>query len=330
MTTINWAILGPGNIAAEFAQALNEVNGTIYAVGSRTIEKAQKFADRFHVEKAYDNYDEMLKDPAIDVVYISTPHSNHYEYIIQSLKNNKHVLCEKAITVNSHQLKKIVQLAEEKNLVVAEAMTIYHMPLYKQLREILHSGKLGKLKMVQVSFGSCKEYDVTNRFFSKDLAGGALLDIGTYALSFTRFFLSEQPHEVLTTVKEFETGVDEQSGIILKNAADEMAVISLTMRAKMPKRGVVAGELGFITVDNFPRAEKAIITYVDGTQEIIEAGETAKALNYEIEDMQNYILKNSSKETLDLSVDVMDLMTNVRNQWGIEYPFEKLVGKLGE
>ncbi|MNI68499.1 hypothetical protein D3C73_1241990 [compost metagenome] len=163
---------------------------------------------------------------------------------------------------------------------------------------------------------------MTNRYFSKELAGGALLDIGTYALSFTRFFLSKQPHEVLTTVKEFETGVDEQSGIILKNAANEMAVISLTMRAKMPKTGVVAGELGFITVDNFPRASKATITYLNGTQEIIEAGDTSKALQYEVEDMQSYILRKSSKETLDLSVDVMDLMSNIRSQWGIQYSFE--------
>lgn len=322
MSTINWAILGPGTIAADFAQALIEVNGSIYAVGSRTLEKAEAFARTYNIKKAYDNYEDMLQDPKIDVVYIATPHSNHYEYIIECLKNNKHVLCEKAITVNGKQLREIVSLAEQKNLVIAEAMTIYHMPLYKKLREIVNSGRLGKLKMIQVSFGSCKEYDVTNRFFSKDLAGGALLDIGTYALSFTRYFLSNQPHEVLTTVKQFETGVDEQSGIILKNSMDEMAVISLTMRAKMPKRGVVAGELGFITVDNFPRASQAVITYLDGTSEIIEAGDTSKALLYEVEDMNHYILNKRNKETLALSLDVMEIMDNVRAQWGIQYPFE--------
>ncbi len=286
------------------------------------MEKAQQFANQYGAEKAYGNYSEMLQNPEIDVVYISTPHSNHYEYIIESLRNNKHVLCEKAITVNSTQLQEIAQLADEKDLVVAEAMTIYHMPLYKKLRQIVDEGTIGRLKMVQVSFGSHKEYDVNNRFFSKDLAGGALLDIGTYALSFTRFFLSKQPHEILTTVKRFETGVDEQSGIILNNDADEMAVISLTMRSKMPKRGVVAGELGFITVDNFPRASKATIQYLDGTVETIEAGDTAKALQYEIEDMQRYIADKGNKETLNLSLDVMDIMTNVREQWGIKYSFE--------
>ncbi|MFD5021523.1 Gfo/Idh/MocA family protein [Paenibacillus sp. NPDC058367] len=322
MNNLKWAIIGPGSIANEFAAALDDIGGTLYAVGSRTLEKAQAFASQYGAEKAYGNYSEMLQDPEIDVVYISTPHSNHYEYIIESLQNNKHVLCEKAITVNSKQLQEIAELAKQKSLVVAEAMTIYHMPLYKKLRQIVDEGKIGRLKMVQVSFGSHKEYDVNNRFFSKDLAGGALLDIGTYALSFTRFFLSKQPQEILTTVKSFETGVDEQSGIILNNDADEMAVISLTMRSKMPKRGVVAGELGFITVDNFPRASTATIQYLDGTLETIEAGDTSKALQYEIEDMQRYIAANGNQETLNLSLDVMDIMSNVREQWGIKYSFE--------
>ncbi|MDR3597178.1 Gfo/Idh/MocA family oxidoreductase [Clostridium sp.] len=322
MNKLNWAILGPGTIATDFAKAISEVNGSIYAVGSRNIEKAKNFANEHKIQKAYGDYDEMLKDDEIDVVYISTPHCNHYEYIMKSLKNNKNVFCEKAITVNSNQLKEIVSLAKEKNLIVAEAMTIYHMPLYKKLRKLVDDGKLGKIKMIQVNFGSLKEYDVTNRFFSPDLAGGALLDIGTYALSFTRYFLSSQPKEILTTVKKFETGVDEQSGIILKNTDDEMAVISLTMRAKQPKRGIVCGELGYITVENFPRADRATITYPDGSSETIEEGNTSNALIYEVEDMNNCIIKKNSSDTLKLSVDVMNIMDEVRKQWNLKYTFE--------
>ncbi|WP_236895521.1 Gfo/Idh/MocA family protein [Clostridium beijerinckii] len=322
MNKINWVILGPGTIAADFANAINEVNGKIYAVGSRNIEKARDFANKYNIEKAYGDYDEMLKDDNIDVVYIATPHCNHYEYIIKSLNNNKNVFCEKAITVNGKQLKEIVELANEKKLIVAEAMTIYHMPLYKKLRKIVDDGKLGKIKMIQVNFGSLKEYDVTNRFFSPDLAGGALLDIGTYALSFTRYFLSSQPEEILTTVKKFETGVDEQSGIILKNSDDEMAVISLTMRAKQPKRGIVCGELGYITVENFPRADKATITYPDGSVEIIEEGHGSKALEYEIECVNSMVMSKTGNDTLRLSVDVMDIMDEVRKQWNLSYTFE--------
>ncbi|AAK81330.1 putative dehydrogenase [Clostridium acetobutylicum] len=322
MRNIKWAILGPGTIARDFAKAISEVDNNIYAVASRNIERAKKFANEYKAEKFYGDYDEMLRDENIDVVYISTPHCNHYEYIIKSLENNKHVFCEKAITVNGNQLKEIVDLANKKNLIVREAMTIYHMPLYKKLRELVDEGKIGKVKMIQVSFGSLKEYDVNNRFFSKDLAGGALLDIGTYALSFTRYFLSSQPEEILTTVKKFETGVDEQSGIILKNAEDEMAVISLTMRAKQPKRGVVAGEKAYITVENFPRADKATITYPDGSVEVVEAGETDRALVYEVQDMKACILNKDTDYTLQLSLGVMNIMDEVRSQWGIRYPFE--------
>lgn len=322
MKNLKWAILGPGLIAGSFAKALNDKGIGVYAVGSRNIERAEKFAKEHNAEKAYGSYEEMLRDENIDVIYVSTPHCNHYEYIMDSLKNNKHVLCEKAITVSSKELNEILDLAKEKNLVVEEAMTIFHMPLYKKLREIINSGKLGKIKMIQASFGSCKENDVNNRFFSPGLAGGALLDIGTYALSFTRFFLSTQAEEILTTVKKFDTGVDEQTGIILKNSEDEMAVVSLTFRAKMPKRGIVAGELGFITVDEYPRADKAIITYLNGTTEVVEVGSESLALSYEIEDMTSYILDRRETETLKLTKDVIDIMQNIRNQWGIKYPFE--------
>lgn len=179
------------------------------------------------------------------------------------------------------------------------------------------------MKMVQVNFGSCKEYDIKNRFFSKELAGGALLDIGVYATTFARYFMKSKPNVVLTTANYFETGVDETSGILLKNPDGEMAVMALTMRAKQPKRGVVSGEKGFIEIYEYPRAAKATITYTaDGHTEIIEAGETAKALQYEVEDMQDYVKHSGGKENLQMIRDVMEVITTIRNQWGLVYPFE--------
>jgi predicted dehydrogenase len=322
MKELKWAILGPGRIAAEFADAIHAAGGTIYAAGSRNLGRAKAFTEQHHIEKAYGSYDEMLADPDIDVIYLSTPHSSHYAYLLKSLRHGKHVLCEKAITVSSRQLDPVVRLAEEKGLIVAEAMTIFHMPLYRKLREIINSGKIGTVKMVNVTFGSLKPYDVRNRFFSKDLAGGALLDIGTYALSFVRSFLSSQPDQVLTAVKKFETGVDESSGIILKNKDHEMATVTLTMRAKLPKRGIVTGDRAYITVDNFPRADQATLTYPDGKVETIEAGSTAHAMVYEFNDMNAAVRGERVEKTLPLTRDVVDIMTQVRDQWGIRYPFE--------
>ena len=266
---------------------------------------------------------EMIKDENIDIVYIATPHNLHYQFLIQSLKAGKHVFCEKAITVNSNQLEEAVAIAKEKNLVICDGVTLFHMPLFKKLKEIVDSGAIGKVKMVQVNFGSCKEYDVNNRFFSKELAGGALLDIGVYATSFARYFMSSKPNTVLTTANYFETGVDETSGIILRNPEGEMAVIALTMRAKQPKRGVVAGEKGYIEVNNYPRGDKATITYTeDGRVEVIESGNTEFALDYEVQDMENYINNNDGKQNLTYIRDVMATLTEIRSQWGMVYPFE--------
>ena len=323
MKKLKWGILGPGNIARDFAQALNRVNGEVYAVATRNKERAEKFARENNVKKAYGSYDEIIKDKDIDVVYIATPHSNHYEYIIKSLNNNKHVLCEKAITVNERELEEALKIAREKNLVLEEAMTLFHMPLYEKVIKKINNEDLGKVNMVQVSFGSFKEYDENNRFFNLDLAGGALLDIGTYALSFARYFLSSMPEEILSTVKKAKTGVDEKSGIILKTKEDEIATISLAFRSKMPKRGIVSCDNGFITIDNFPRANKATINYLDGKVEVIECGEEEKALDYEVIFMEERIKENKESNSIDLTYDVTKIMNKVRKDWGIVYPFEK-------
>lgn len=323
MKKLNWGILGTGWIATEMGDALNHVNGEIYAVCDVTLEAAQKFADKYHVQKAYGSADEMIDDENVDIVYIATPHNLHHRFLVQSLKAGKHVFCEKAITVNDKQLEEAVSIAKEKNLVICDGVTLFHMPLFKKLKEIVDSGVIGEVKMVQVNFGSCKEYDVTNRFFSKELAGGALLDIGVYATSFARYFMKSKPNTVLTTANYFETGVDETSGIILRNPEGQMAVMALTMRAKQPKRGVVAGELGYIEVNNYPRGDKATITYTnDGHVETIELGETEKALDYEVKDMQDYVLNQGGKENLQYIRDVMATLTEIRRQWGMTYPFE--------
>lgn len=319
----NWGIVGTGWIAKEMGEALQNCGRGIFAVCSGKAANAKAYAQKYKVEHVYDNVDEMLKNNDIDIIYVATPHNLHYEIIKKALLNGKHVFCEKAITVNAGQLEECCAIAKERNLVICDGTTILHMPLYKKLREIIDNGKLGKVKMVQVNFGSCKEYDVNNRFFSKKLAGGALLDIGVYAVSFARFFMKSRANVILTTANYFETGVDETSGIILKNPDDEMAVIALTMRAKQPKRGVVACENGYIEINDYPRAASATITYtVDNKKEDISSGECSKALEYEIVDMENYVNTGDGTENLQIVRDVMFTLTAIRNQWGMKYDFE--------
>lgn len=323
MKKYNWCIIGTGDIACSFAESLLRVNGEIYGAYNRTLSKAESFAKQYNVKHVYKSLEKALNDKHIDIVYVSTPHNAHFEMIIKSLKSHKHVLCEKAITVNDRQLEEAITLAKQNNLILMEAMTIYHMPLFKRLREIVNEGKIGKVKMIQINFGSCKEYDLNNRFFSKELAGGALLDIGVYATAFARYFLQSCPNTIITTNQYFETGVDEQSGIIMKNQDGQMVVMALTMRAKQPKRGVIAGVDGYIEINDYPRASYASIIYTtDGHREDMLIGKTTLALDYEINDMQTAI-EVGSETTLQLSRDVMKLLSEVRTQWGMVYPFEK-------
>ena len=320
----NWASLGTGVIANELAQALEALGGKLYSVANRTYDKGVAFAEKYGIEKVYKEIDQVFEDPEVDIIYISTPHNTHINYLRKALAAGKHVLCEKSITLNSEELAEAIQLAEENHVKLAEAMTIFHMPIYRKLSEIMESGKLGPLKVIQMNFGSYKEYDMTNRFFNRNLAGGALLDIGVYALSFVRWFMTSQPTEMVSQVKLAPTGVDEQAGILLTNAEGEMATVTLSLHAKQPKRGTIAYDKGYIELYEYPRGQKAVITYTeDGSQEIIKAGETAKALQYEVLDMEAAVAGEDDRTYLNYSRDVMDLMTQLRKDWGLTYPEEE-------
>lgn len=323
MSTYNWATLGCGVIANQLAQALQKNGQNLYSVANRTHSKAVDFADKYGISKVYDRIEDLFMDENVDIIYISTPHNTHISYLKEALRHGKHVLCEKSITLNSEELMQAHELAEQHHVILAEAMTIYHMPLYKKLASLISTGCLGELRMIQMNFGSYKEYDMSNRFFNPSLAGGALLDIGVYALSFIRWFMSETPDNVLSQVKFAPSGVDEQASIVLMNPAGEMAAAALTLHAKQPKRGMIAFDKGYIEIYDYPRAQKAVITYTDDqSQEVIECGKTEDALWYEVTDMEQAISGNADEMHLDYTFDVMSIMTKLRKTWGLSYPEE--------
>ena len=176
-----------------------------------------------------------------------------------------------------------------------------------------------------MNFGSFKEYDENNRFFNRNLAGGAMLDIGVYALSFVRWFLDSKPDQLLSQVRTASTGVDEQSGLLLTNQEGQMATVMLSLHSKQPKRGMISCERGYIEIMEYPRAGEAKVTYTDtGKTEIIEAGDNVDALYYEVLDMEHAIISGDvSAMQLGFSKDVMDLMTAFRKEWGVSYPEEE-------
>ena len=323
MKEMKWAVLGTGVIANEMAAAMKKKGGNIYAVGNRTYQKAVAFAEKYGIGKVYNDMNEMFTDPEVDIIYITTPHNTHIDFMRKAIQNGKHILVEKSMTLNSRELDEAMSLAKEKGVVIGEAMTIYHMPIYKKLREILDSGKLGNVNLITMNFGSFKDYDMGNRFFNRELAGGAMLDIGVYALSFIRFFLSEKPDKLLFQVKSAPTGVDEQAGLLLMNSAGQMATVMLSLHSKQPKRGMISCENGYIEVMEYPRAWEASITYTDtGKTEVITAGDNSDALAYELADMESAVRGGTDCMYLDYTRDVMDMMTEFRYSWGFKYPEE--------
>ncbi len=320
---LRWAVLGTGVIANEMAQALQAMGRALDAVGNRTYEKAVAFAERYGVKKVYTDYHEMFTDPDIDVIYLTTPHNTHMAYLEQALSHGKHVLCEKSITLNNAELERAMKLAEEHRVVLAEAMTIYHMPLYRALRERLASGELGRVNLIQLNFGSFKDYDMSNRFFNRNLAGGAMLDIGVYALSLARLFLDSSPDQVKSFVHKAPTGVDESAVISMANREGQLVSATLSLHSKQPKRAVVSCEKGYIEIMEYPRAQEAVLVdAATGAWETVRAGETARALVYELEDMEAAI-RGEGDMSLPYTADVMALMTALRREWGVSYPEEE-------
>ena len=234
----NREIVGPGWIAHDMANALIQEDVGVYGVASGHYSSAKKFSEECSIKHVYESYQAMFKDGNIDIVYNATPHNSHYEIMKDALLHNKHVFSEKAIIINSDELEECVEIVKERHLAISDGVTLFHMPLFKELKKVISLNYLGPVKMVQVNFGNFKEYDVNNRFFNPNLAGGALLDIGVYAVSFARYFMKTKPDIVLTTMIPFETGVDESSGILLQNKEMEIVIISLTMRAKQPKEAL--------------------------------------------------------------------------------------------
>ena len=323
---LTWAVIGCGVIANQMAEALSLAGRRIHGVANRTREKAVAFAERHGVERVYDSAEELYADPEVDAVYVTTPHNTHIRYLRGALAAGKHVLCEKSITLNSAELDEARALAEKSGAVLMDATTILHMPLYRELLRRVRSGEFGRMNLAQVNFGSHKEYgDLTNRFYNMSLAGGAMLDIGVYALSLMRLFMESQPGEVVSFGNLAVTGVDEAGGIVCRNAEGQLGVVSLTLHSKQPKRAVLSFDRCYVEVTEYPRADEATIVWTeDGRRESVSCGEEAYALCYEAADLEAAVAGDDEKRALlDYASDVMELMTRLRADWGVVYPEER-------
>ena len=322
---LNWGVIGCGFIANEMAQTLALKGRAFSGVASRTLEEAAAFAERHGVAKAYASVDDMLADPNIDAVYVATPHNTHITYLRSALAAGKHVVSEKAITLNTAELSEANRIAREHGVVLMDANTILHMPLFKELVRRVQAGDFGPVNLIQENFGSYKEFDERNRFFNINLAGGSMLDIGVYALTLMRLFMESAPNEHLSMMNPAPTGVDMTSGLLLRNAQGQMGVISLSLHSKQPKRAVISADKAYIEIMEYPRADEATIVWTEtGEAQTVRAGERHLALCYVLADLEAAVAGDAEAlAQMQTTVDVMRMMTTFRYDWGFYYPEEQ-------
>ncbi len=323
---LRWAVIGCGVIANQMAISLSLAGRHLHGVANRTHDKAVAFAQRHGVERVYDSVEDLYADPEVDAVYITTPHNTHIRYLRGALAAGKHVLCEKSITLNSQELDEARALSDQHGVILMDATTILHMPLYQELLRRAKAGEFGPLNLAQLNFGSYKEYgDLTNRFYNPKLAGGAMLDIGVYALSLMRLFMVSQPNQVVSLANLASTGVDQTSGIVCRNEQGQLGVLSLSLHSKQPKRAVLSFDKCYVEVMDYPRADHATIVWTaGGSREEVHAGTEGYALCYEMADLERAVAGDERAASLiDYAADVMDLMTNLRREWGVTYPEER-------
>lgn len=329
---IGWGILGAGNIANRFVSGFKDNDdGFLVAVGSKTSGKAEAFTAKYG-GKPYTSYEEMLSDDNVDVVYIATPHTLHLEHTLLAMSYGKPVLCEKPMAPNVSQAKKIVETARSKNLYAMEAMWTRFFPTMVKVREWLASGEIGKIHLVTADFGFMAQENPTSRLFSPDLAGGSLLDVGIYTLSFAFMVYGKKPNRIASMHDAAVTGVDSRMGCILGYKDGGMASLFSAIRTPTPHEARIVGENGHIIIPRFWHPQKAILFRKGQQTDEFTCDYQAEGFQFEMKAVQDDLRagrKENAVMPLDESVEIAETMDKIRSQWGLIYPFEKGGAKNG-
>lgn len=322
---MNFAILAAGNIAGSMAEAVSGIEGVRkYAVASRDCERARAFAERWQFERHYGSYEEMVNDPKVELVYIASPHSHHYEHARLCLTHGKHVLVEKAFTVNAVQAQELIHLAAEKKLLLAEAIWTRYMPSRKMIDDLVESGVIGKITSLTANLGYVLPH--IERMQKPELAGGALLDLGVYPINFALMVFHEEVEQVTSTAVMSPAGVDWINSITLTFRDGRVAVLHSNMLAQTDRQGVLSGDKGYIEVQNINNCEE--IRVFDLDRKLVARYEVPEQINgYEYEVIACMkALEQGAVECDGMphseTLRVMKLMDEIRRQWGMAYPCE--------
>jgi predicted dehydrogenase len=321
---MNFGVIGAGRIAKTFCEAVIYNKGNLYAVASRSQERANAYKEQYGFSKAYDDYETMLKDPKVECVYIATPHGLHYEHMMLSLKHNKPILCEKAFTLNAKQAEEVFSLAKEKGLFVMEAMWTRFLPVTLKLQDYLNEGLIGDIEKLEADFCFKANMDPNDRLFNLNLGAGALLDVTIYPINYANIFLG-LPHDINGKCTLTSTGADLTDEIIYLYP-NKKAVLNGSIGYDLPREARIYGTKGKVYIPNFWSAEEAYI--YDLNNDLIKHIRLPHIVNgfeYQIEETMRCIKEGLIESPImphQTTIDILKQMDALRFSFGIKYPNE--------
>ena len=326
MKKYNWGLIGTGTISNLFAGGLTTLdNATIYAIGSRSQATADVFAEKWKVSQAYGSYEHLYTDPEVDIVYIGTPHNHHFQNARDALNAGKHVLCEKPFTLNAREAKALVALARQKKLFLMEAMWNRFQPWYGVVKQLLGDDRLGELHHLKADLSFHFDVGPEHRIYNRDLAGGALLDLGIYPIALASAFLG-RPQEILSTAHLHETGVDDQVSMIFKYAMGATAVLGCSCRYLSKNNATLHGSKGYIEIHGMIVRPEKITLHEQGKDALeIETPYTSNAYQYEAKAVMDMLEQGQIEHInmpLDETIEILETLDQIRADIQVSYPGE--------
>ncbi len=321
-----WGIIGLGSIAKQFATGLKAIeDAQLVAVGSRSLDKAKAFASEFGATTAYGSYEEVASDPIVDAIYIATPHSEHQAGAELCINAGKPTLVEKPFTINADQARKVIELARDKNVFLMEAMWTRFIPAMVKTRELIKSGAIGNVQLIQADFGFAGGFNPESRLFNPALGGGALLDVGVYPISLASSILGK-PDRIGGFAKLGETGVDEVSTMMLGYPNGALAALTTAVRANTPQQAWIIGDSGTIHIHTPWWKPSSLTLRAKGKEdETFDLPLAGNGYNYEAVEVSECVAAGKTQSDvipLDETLSIMETMDELRRQWGVKYPME--------
>ena len=317
-------IIGAGWIAEKAAITLDGLaNCEAYAIASRSKEKAEAFAEKWKIRKAYGSYSELIADPSVDLVYVATPHSHHYDVTREALLAGKPCLVEKAFMANLRQAKEIVELARERKVFLAEAIWTRYQPVVKMMRDLI-SSRIGTPRLVTATLG----YSMGDkpRIMRADLCGGALLDLGVYALNFVRMFFDADIVSITSQCVKSQTGMDLTNAMTLVLSDGVLCNLQSSAACVGDNIGVIAGTDGNLIIDNINNPQKITVNGPDRTYiETIRVPQQITGYEYQFIACRQALidgLLEPKEMPLEETLYIMELMDGLRKDWGVKYPMD--------